>query len=304
MTGRPSPHAVIEVIEQAAAKINLALHVTGRLADGYHELDSIVTFANLVDDLHLLPAKVDALSVSGPFAGALGTGPNLAETARDALRALAAARGCDAFPVEIRLVKNLPVASGIGGGSADAAAVLRGLARLWEAPADEADLSRIARTIGADVPMCLASRPLSARGTGEIVEPLAPFPSFDMVLVNPNVAVSTPAVFVALACRDNPPTEPPAAWGTARQAVIHLSRLRNDLESPARSIAPVIGTVLREIAATGALLTRMSGSGATCFGIYDGAEAAERAAAAIADRHPEWYARACRTRYGITGRSP
>lgn len=303
MTERLSTHAVIEVIEQAPAKINLALHVTGRRPDGYHELDSVVTFANLVDDVHVFPARQDRLTLAGPYAGALGSGTNLVETARDRLRALIVERGGTAPAVEIRLAKNLPVASGIGGGSADAAAALRGLTRLWEATVSKADLAGLAETLGADVPMCLVSRPVAARGIGEVLEPLVPFPSFDMVLVNPGEAVATPAVFAALEKRENSPPTYPAAWGTAREAAAHLAAMRNDLEAPARKIAPAIGDVLDEIAATGPWLARMSGSGATCFGLYEGAEPARQAAAAISARHPGWYVRACRTRYGIIGRT-
>lgn len=300
MTRFATPFRIIEVLERAPAKINLALHVVGRRTDGYHELDSIVAFATVADEIEAAPAVADDFSVSGPGSKHLADGPgNLVLLARDRLRAHLGACGLSAPPVSLRLVKRLPVAGGIGGGSADAAATLRALVRLWEAPVRLEELSALALSLGADVPMCLTGRPARVRGIGERLTPLAPFPSLDMVLVNPGVAVSTPAVFSALTERENPPLDCPEAWGTAAQTVAALSRMRNDLEAAARSIAPEIGSALEALRATDALLVRMSGSGATCFGLYAKAEGARRAALEIAARHRRWYVTVCRSCYGV-----
>ena len=175
------------------------------------------------------------------------------------------------------LEKNLPIASGIGGGSADAAATLRALVRLWNAAVTPAELADLARSVGADVPMCLASRPLLAEGIGDRLRPLAPFPTFDMVLVHPGRAVPTPEVFRTLRSRANPALEVPRRWGRLPEAVAALSAMRNDLESAAQEIAPEIGLAKSRLEEGGALLARMSGSGASCFGIFSGAEAARAA---------------------------
>lgn len=295
-----APFRVVEVLERAPAKVNLALHVVGRRPNGYHELDSIVAFATVADEIEAAPAAADSFSINGPAARHLGnTANNLVMVARDRLRAHLAAKDFSAPAVSLRLIKRLPVAGGIGGGSADAAAALRALVRLWGAPVAPAELDALALAIGADVPMCLAGRPARVRGIGERLMPLAPFPSLDMVLVNPGVGVSTPSVFSALARRDNPPLDAPDAWGTAAQTIAALSRMRNDLEAAARSLAPEIGTALEALAATDALLVRMSGSGATCFGLYEKAEGARRAARDIAARHRHWYVAACRSCYGV-----
>ena len=269
-------------VEPAPAKVNLALAVTGRRADGYHLLDSLVTFTAFGDRIGLLPAEEDRFTLSGPFAGALATeGDNLVTRARDRLRD--ALGGAPA--VHIHLEKNLPVASGIGGGSADAAATLRGLLTLWKAGLPDDVLNAIALGLGADVPMCLASRPLIARGIGEAITPLA-LPPLAMVLANPLVGVSTPAVFKALASTDNPPL---ALEGASADWPAAIAGLRNDLEPPARRLCPQIAEISGSLAAAGASVVRMSGSGATCFGLYPSQEAAEAAAAALLRRHPRWF---------------
>ncbi len=278
----PDSLALFTLIEPAPAKINLALAVTGRRADGYHLLDSLVTFTAFGDCIGLSPAKEDRFTLSGRFAGALAAeGDNLVTRARDRLRG--ALGGAPA--VHIHLEKNLPIASGIGGGSADAAATLRGLLALWRADLPRGALDAIALGLGADVPMCLASRPLIARGIGEDITPLA-LPPLAMVLANPLVGVSTPAVFMALASPDNPPLllpEPPADWPAA------IAGLRNDLEPPARRLCPEIAQISKSLAETEARTVRMSGSGATCFGLYPSLKAAEAAAAALSRRHPRWF---------------
>lgn len=258
------------IVEAAPAKINLALHVTGRRADGYHLLDSLVAFAAAGDVVRLEPGPL-ALRIDGPFAADLPGGDNLC------LRAARLA-GADAA---ITLTKNLPVASGIGGGSADAAAVLRGLARLGH------PLPAGTEGLGADVPVCLASGPARMQGVGEDVTPLPPLPAIPMVLVNPGVALSTPQVFAALTARDHPGL--PAIPRFAGLADLRgwLGTTRNDLEPAALSLAPVIGQVLSALTGTGAGFARMSGSGATCFGLYE-TPAAARIAATALKQHGWW----------------
>ncbi len=279
------------VVEPAPAKINLALAVTGRREDGYHLLDSLVTFTAFGDRIGLAPAAEDRFTLTGRFCGALSAeADNLVTRARDRLRAALAPTGQAAPPVHIHLEKNLPVASGIGGGSADAAATLRGLISLWRAELPADGLDALAIGLGADVPMCLASRPLRARGVGEAITPVA-LPALPIVLANPLVGISTPAVFQALASRHNPPLALAGAAGWAEA----LARLRNDLEPPARRLCPEIAAISESLAATGASLVRMSGSGASCFALYDTDAAAETAAAALSRRHPHWFFTATRT---------
>ena len=274
------------VLERAPAKINLALAVVGQREDGYHLLDSLVTFTAFGDRIGLTPAEEDRFTLSGRFGAALSAeGDNLVTRARHRLRAALAGRGQAAPPVHIHLEKNLPIASGIGGGSADAAAALRGLLSLWQAELPKRDLDAIAIGLGADVPMCLAGRPLIARGIGEDITPVA-LPTLAIVLANPLVGVSTPAVFRALASKTNPPlvlATGESDWpGT-------LAGLRNDLEPAARRLCPEIDTLSESLAATGASLVRMSGSGATCFALYRSESAAETAAAALSRQHPHWF---------------
>ncbi|WEF23851.1 4-(cytidine 5'-diphospho)-2-C-methyl-D-erythritol kinase [Paracoccus sp. S3-43] len=258
------------VTEAAPAKLNLALHVTGRRADGYHLLDSLVGFAGVGDVVTLDPGPL-SLRIDGPFAGGLSGGDNLC------LRAARLA-GADAA---ITLTKNLPVASGIGGGSADAAAVLRGLARMGH------PLPANTERLGADVPVCLVSNPARMQGVGEIVTPLPPLPAIPLVLVNPGVALSTPQVFAAMEQRNNPGLPHISRFGGLADLTAWLAETRNDLEAPARAIAPVIGQVLEALRATGSAVPRMSGSGATCFGFYDSADHARIAANAL-KQHGWW----------------
>lgn len=284
----------------APAKINLALHVVGQRADGHHLLESLVTFADRGDRIGLVPSSEDRFTLSGPFASALSTpgddqGGNLVLKARDLLRHALAAQGVDAPPVHIHLEKNLPIASGIGGGSADAAATLRGLLDLWSVQIEPALLAALALKLGADVPMCLDGRPLVAKGIGEEITPIPDLPAFPIVLVNPLAAVSTPVIFRTLEKKTNPSLAlppvlvSPAAWLAA------MGSMRNDLEPPARRLEPVIAVVSDALATTGSLLVRMSGSGATCFGLFDSDESAQRAAQALSAAHPEWYVLAAKT---------
>lgn len=283
------------VAEHAPAKVNLALHVTGRRADGYHLLDTLVVFAEAGDRIRAEPAGEDRFSIGGPFADALqGGGENLVLRARDLLRKTAGYGP----PVAITLEKSLPVASGIGGGSSDAAAALRALTRLWGLTTTPETLQRAALTLGADLPMCLAASTLVARGIGESLEAVSGLPRLAMVLVNPGVAVATPAVFRALAHRGNPPLPPlPSLPVRPSFAALAdwLAGTRNDLEAPAVSLAPETGAALAALRAAGAAFSRMSGSGATCFGLYASDAEAARAAAAIAAGRPSWYVKATRT---------
>ncbi|RYB97066.1 4-(cytidine 5'-diphospho)-2-C-methyl-D-erythritol kinase [Ciceribacter ferrooxidans] len=294
------------IVEKAPAKINLALHVTGRREDGYHLLDSIVTFAAAGDRLTFAAASEDSLSLSGRFGPVLaadpkGTGDNLVTKARDLLREALRDHGLKTPPVAIALEKNLPIASGIGGGSADAAATLRGLIRLWNADLPASELAAIALRLGADVPMCLAAQPLRAGGIGEAITPLPAMPSFVMVLANPLKAVSTPEVFRRLERRDNPPISSPPPVADREAWIAWLSSLRNDLEAPARALVPEIGTLCDMLAESGADLVRMSGSGATCFGLYGDYAAAGAAVRHLSQQEPHWYFEATRT---VAGDSP
>jgi 4-diphosphocytidyl-2-C-methyl-D-erythritol kinase len=266
-------------IELAPAKVNLALHVTGRRPDGYHLLDSLVVFPQVGDRLAAKPAAALSLSIDGPFAHGLGAGED--NLVIRAARLLGGGRGA-----ALRLHKALPVASGIGGGSADAAAALRLLARLWglALPPSAATLA-----LGADVPVCVASRAGRMRGIGEAFEPMD-LPSFAVLLVNPGIPVSTGGVFARLASRENAPLSPPPRFADAGGLFAWLAEQRNDLESPARALAPPIDTVLAALAAQpGCALARMSGSGATCFGLFERETAAAAAAAALARARPNWW---------------
>ncbi|MGA3400136.1 MAG: 4-(cytidine 5'-diphospho)-2-C-methyl-D-erythritol kinase [Acetobacteraceae bacterium] len=264
----------------APAKLNLFLHVTGRRPDGYHVLDSLVAFADCGDELRASAAADLSLTIGGPFAAGLaGEADNLVLRAA---RALAAEAG---VPAHARLVleKHLPVASGIGGGSADAAAALRLLCRLWGITPDPAALDLLALRLGADVPVCLRSQPARMGGVGEALEPAPALPACCVLLVNPGVAVATASVFRARSGAFSPPARLPDGWGDAATMAADLALLANDLEAPARGLCPAIGDVLTAIAAQpGCLLARMSGSGATCFGLFADPAAAGRAAGATA----------------------
>jgi 4-diphosphocytidyl-2-C-methyl-D-erythritol kinase len=275
---------------RAPAKINLALHVTGKRADGYHLIDSLVTFSDLGDELAFAASDADEFFINGPFASGLqrqDAGKNLVIAARDSARALASNHPCP--PVSIHLTKNLPIASGLGGGSSDAAAALRGLNQFWGLSLSEHELRAAGLALGADVPMCLAGKPLRAAGVGEEITLLDSFPALDLVLVNPGVEVSTAAIFKALLKKDNRPMSSKANLASFHAACEFLSAQHNDLQRPATALQPVIADCLAALSDHGAMLTRMSGSGATCFGMFTNAANAARAAKAIASRHPGWW---------------
>jgi len=261
----------------APAKVNLYLHVTGKRADGYHLLDSLAVFPDVGDVVSVTAQEALSLEISGPFGATLR-----AEEDNLLLRAaklLAPGRGA-----ALTLEKNLPVASGIGGGSADAAAALTLLSAFWGVAAD---LPALALQLGADVPVCLASRPARMRGIGEVLAPAPRLPDFGMVLVNPGVAVPTPAVFKARQGGFSPPPDLPGAWPDVDAMVADLHHYTNDLQEAAIAIAPVIGEVLNTVCALpGVKLARMSGSGATCFAVFE--TPAQAAAAAAHIPEPWW----------------
>ena len=254
-----------ELLEHAPAKLNLVLHVTGQREDGYHLLDSLVCFASVGDVFRLAPGPL-SLTVDCPFSTVLHAGDdNLC------LRAARLAGG----QAVMRLTKNLPVASGIGGGSADAAAVLRGLEQMGST------LPTGLEQLGADVPVCLASQPARMQGIGEKLTPLPVLPSLHLVLVNPGISLPTPQVFSQMDTRQNPPLPPIPNFPDSAALIGWLLHTRNDLEAPAIRVAPVISEVILALTQTGATFARMSGSGATCFGIFDTVAQAELAASLL-----------------------
>lgn len=269
------------VTEHAPAKVNLSLHVTGQRADGYHLLDSLVVFTKAGDVLrgHRATAGL-SLAITGPEAAGLSDeGDNLVQRAARFMRA-------DGLALELE--KNLPVASGIGGGSSDAAATLRLIARLTGHPVPGDVLA-----LGADVPICMVAGPCRMRGIGEQIAPVPPLPPMALVLVNPRVEVSTPQVFNALSRKDNPPMpDDIPEWQDIAEFTGWLAAQRNDLQAPACVAVPEITTALDALANVGAVVSRMSGSGATCFGIFPDLAMAQAAAQALAETHPVWWVQA------------
>ena len=279
------------IVERAWAKVNLALHVTGRRDDGFHELESLVAFTEFGDTVTASMADDDDVVVTGPTATMLSGpgGENIVADARDALRALTRS----STPVSIEIEKRIPVAAGLGGGSADAAGTLRALARLWRLAMDDAALCEAGLPLGADVPMCVLSRTLVARGIGERLVPVrdAGLERFHVLLVNPTMGggtVPTAKVFAALAEPENPPL--PERDG---DTLGWLQGCRNDLTAPALTVEPAIEDVLGAL--DDAMLARMSGSGATCFGLYDTAQGAATAEERIRASRPDWFV--VRTRF-------
>ena len=267
------------IVEPAPAKLNLALHVRARRADGYHELETLFAFVADGDTVTFTPAERDGFAITGPFAAGLsGEGDNLVTRARDAFRTSFGAGD----RLAIVLDKHLPVASGIGGGSADAAATLRGMARLVGVALDDPALMAIADRLGSDVPACLVGRTLIGRGRGEQLTPIDA-PRLPVLLVNPGIAVSTAQVFAGWDGIDRGP------MATGDALAIALAG-RNDLEPPARALAPAIDHVLAMLhAAPGVRRARMSGSGATCFALFEDTAARTAAAQAIRTAQPGWW---------------
>lgn len=286
----------------APMKINLGLHILGKTAGGYHDLESLVAFSPAGDALYFCPAARDSFSISGLYAAQLSHGgDNLALRARDSLRALLGAAAVP--PAAIHLEKNLPVAAGLGGGSADAAACFIGLCALSglqpeHEPLRQALMERAA-ALGADVPMCLAwffqKSAFIARGLGEKLSVLPHFPALPLVAVNDGAALSTAAVFARLEKAENPPM--PKNWQEEANAPAMdfaaclrlLRQLRNDLYPPALQAAPQLAEILAQLRRSGAAYAAMSGSGASCFGIYPSMAAAETAAAFIRRQRPQFF---------------
>jgi len=267
--------------EFAPAKINLTLHVTGQRSDGYHLIDSLVAFADIGDWVTVEKSTEMHFAVRGPRAKGVPT-----DDSNLVLRA--AGLMLTDQGTSVTLEKHLPAASGIGGGSADAAATLRAIRRLCNQPIPSAaDML----SLGADVPVCLESETARMQGIGEILTPIAALPAVWVVLVNPGVEISTPRSFKALASKENAPMpETIPVFEDIGGMVAWLSEQRNDLQPGAIAMEPVIGDVLAAIATTKKLvLTRMSGSGATCFGLYATEEDASASAQTICTRHPEWW---------------
>lgn len=272
-----------DAVEAAPAKVNLFLHVRGRRPDGYHLLESLAVFPAVGDLLSATPAADISLEVAGRFAAALSSGEE--NLVLRAARALAAAAGVTRGAA-ISLDKSLPVSSGIGGGSADAAAALRLLARVWNVHVP----GGVASGLGADVPVCLsAPEPRFMAGTGEHLSSPPPLPAFWMVLVNPGVPVGTGPVFAALDRADGSPCPVMPAGGFCAFGDLAgwLARQRNDLAPAAMTLCPAIGEVLDAL--SDAALARMSGSGATCFALHEGRASAEAQAGRIRRERPGWW---------------
>lgn len=295
------------ITERAPAKINLALHITGQRDDGYHLLDSLVVFADIGDRLDISKAGNTSLTIDGPQAA--GVPQDMSNSIMKAAELFLPQEEGAAFT----LTKNLPSAAGIGGGSADAAATLRGLIRLWgdrspdqlflkglqpdRLSVDEFQaLSDKVKALGADVPVCLFSRTTRMRGIGEKLNFIDTLPPLRAVLVNPGVSVSTPEVFKAILQKDNPGLpDTRIDFADAGDYIAWLRALRNDMQNAACQIAPKISDVLSQLEhSTGCQLARMSGSGATCFGLYPDAKTASDAAKAMSAAHPDWWVKACK----------
>jgi 4-diphosphocytidyl-2-C-methyl-D-erythritol kinase len=285
------------ITRDARAKINLYLRVVGRRADGYHLLDSLVAFCDLADTITVAPAGELTLTIDGPLAGALAGDPSESNLVLRAARALAG-RAAIAPKAAIRLTKRIPVAAGLGGGSADAAATLLALADLWRVAMPQEALFDLAATLGADVPMCLAGRAAQISGAGERVGPAVALPTAGLLLVNPGVPLATPPVFAAfarggasfsIASPLDQPSRDVAALG------IELAARGNDLAGAATTLVPAIEEVRPALKATaGCHVAQMSGSGATVFALYDDIDAARTAASVILRDHPTWWSHAGR----------
>ena len=280
---------VSSIRELARAKINLTLRVLGRRADGFHALESLVAFAETHDAVELDPGEGLSLDVEGPSGGALD-GDNLVLQAAEAAKAVKPDLRLGLF----RLTKHLPVAAGLGGGSADAGAALRLIARANPGALSDAALTSIATRLGSDVAVCLASQPALIVGRGEIVRPVRGFPPCGVVLANPGVPLTTASVYAALgaaplASEPRGATEPDFGGDFAALAAYVLPR-GNDLEGTAARLAPPINEVLAALSGSpGVRLARLSGSGPTCFALFADEDQARGAASSLAEKHPAWW---------------
>jgi len=264
--------------EFAPAKVNLSLHVTGQRGDGYHLLDSLVVFVDIGDRLTFEPSNSLSIEVSGTRAKGVPT--DSSNLILKAARLFDGSRGA-----KIALDKQLPAAAGIGGGSSDAAAALRGLARLWGVECPEDPLA-----LGADVPVCLRARSTWMRGIGEDLSDVPTLPETWLVLTNPGVAIETPSVFERLTNKNQAPMSDLPKVGSAQELADWLGETRNDLQQPAIEIAPVVGLAIDLMAKqSGCLIARMSGSGATCWGMFGSKHEADAAAANLQAMRPDWW---------------
>jgi len=279
------------VLEAARAKVNLTLHIKGTRPDGYHELESLVAFADVCDELAFSPASEDSLSLEGPFAR-LVDGENLVLKAKRAVDSWLGVTTSGHF----RLKKNIPVAAGLGGGSSDAAAAIRALLKVYDSAGNAKTFIKQSAAIGADVPVCLQNSAAWMRGLGERVTPVLGLMPLPALLVNPRIKLSTAAVFKTLNAKalqreeaGVPPSFP--GWRNPREAAVWLNEGRNDLEAPAIALEPAIKTVLDALRRLdGCLLSRLSGSGPTCFGIFLSQDAAAEAASEMRRSYPNWWA--------------
>ncbi|WP_310619307.1 4-(cytidine 5'-diphospho)-2-C-methyl-D-erythritol kinase [Flexibacterium corallicola] len=277
------------VEELARAKVNLALHVTGIRENGYHTLDSLVVFPKTGDLVRVEAADQTSLDIIGPFADQLDSNPanNLVFRAAQLLAELVpTTRGA-----MIGLYKRLPVAAGVGGGSADAAATLRALSKVWGISPSTPELESLALQLGADVPMCIAEQPMRIKGIGEILEPIPPMPAAAVVLVNPGFSLSTPEVFLALKEKKNSGLPPlPHSFGSAFALAEWLKSCRNDLQEPAIHLVPQIKEILELLEVQHeTLLARMTGSGATCFALCNSLDDAEALESRLRSNRRDWW---------------
>lgn len=283
-------HDVMHLL--APAKINLFLEVTGLKEDGYHTIESMIAFLDVGDHINLCPAEAFSLVVTGPFADLVpADASNLVAKAVMLMENISGR----SLPVAVTVEKNIPVGAGLGGGSSDAAAMIAGLCDLFDLDIDDDARQKAALTLGADVPVCLAGRPVHASGIGEEMTVIDDCPSFDLLVVHPGVSLATPSVFKAY---DMAHTDTPCCQPSSRFAPISyvdaLAMRRNDLEEAAISLAPDVAVVLSWLMASGCQLARMSGSGSACFGIFADRGGAERAARQLRRDHPTWWAQVAR----------
>lgn len=278
----------------APAKINLYLHVTGRLDNGYHLLDSLVAFADIGDEIEIEPSTEFKFSIEGPYANAFGPkerdhSPDSSNLAVQAAWSLA--RAAQKIPnIRVKLTKNLPLAAGLGGGSSDAAAVIWGLLEWWKIPRQTHYLQGLMARLGADIPVCLTCSPSRVRGIGDILDPPPAMVEMPIVLVNPGKACMTAEVFSRFNGSFREPMPLPGRLTQPKQLIEFLSKQNNDLQKAATDTVPEISNVLNALnIQDGCGLARMSGSGATCFGLFENDIIARKAAKTIAAENPDWW---------------
>ena len=282
----------------APAKINLYLHITGRLDNGYHTLDSMVSFADIGDEIRIEPAPLDfTFNVEGPYAHGfspkeIDASPNSSNLVVQAAWALS--RAAQKTPdVKIKLTKNLPLASGLGGGSADAAAVIWGLCEWWGLSRQSAYLPALMATLGADVPACLNCKTARLRGIGDIIDPVPPMPEIPIVLLHPGKSCPTAQVFSRYNGAFHQPKKLPDKLDTLEDLTAFIGPKKNDLHDPACGVVPEIENALRVLdAQAGCRIARLSGAGATCFGLFETEKQAQEAAKTLGFENPDWWAHA------------